>query len=124
MRYASVSVAQLESWSKLNDSKLLSVKIEPNIIVDGVDRGGGLVATSPHGSEDVLVDVANDLILTRERALLEAKTDKHLRELLDALSDFIQVGHAEGRISLSVAECYSDPSQSGPCLFALPSDHQ
>lgn len=99
MHYANASVTQLEPWAKLNDSKLHGIKIEPNIVVDGIDKGGGLVATSDHSSEDVLLDVAGDLILTRERVLLEAKADRHLRELLDALQDFIQVGHITGRIS-------------------------
>lgn len=93
MRYATIALDQLTPWSQLNDVKLYGTKISANIITEeGVSKGGGLVSTSTHESEDVLLSIPSDLILSKESLLQCAKTDVHLRQLVEVLEDFIEVG--------------------------------
>lgn len=97
MRYSTISTNQLQPWAVLNDVELRGVKISSAIITeDGVNKGGGLLSTTAHESEDVLLSISKDLILCNEAVLQCAKADKHLRELTEALSDFIQVGSSHG----------------------------
>jgi len=93
MKHASIPSAQLQAWAQLNDATLYGVKISSNIISeDGIHKGGGLQSTTTHPSEDVLLSIPQDLILSKESVLQCAKTDRHLRQLLEAMEDFIQVG--------------------------------
>lgn len=93
MKHASIAAEQLHPWAQLNDVQLNGVKITSSIISPGgVTKGGGLISTTRHASGDVLLSINQELILSREAVLQCAKTDKHLRQLLDVLEDFIQVG--------------------------------
>ncbi|KAK5086584.1 hypothetical protein LTR05_003752 [Lithohypha guttulata] len=92
MRYATIALDQLTPWSQLNDVKLYGTKISANIVTEeGVSKGGGLVSTSTHESEDVLLSIPSDLILSKESLLQCAKTDVHLRQLVEVLEDFIEM---------------------------------
>lgn len=93
MLHEQLPVEQLTPWAILNDIQLNGVEICPNVLtLDGVSKGGGLLATSNHGSADILLSIPAELALSRESVLQSAKTDRHLRELTDVMSDFIQVG--------------------------------
>lgn len=97
MKYSTISTDQLQPWATLNDAELRGVKISSAIITeDGVNKGGGLLSTIAHESQDVLLSISRDLILSKEAVSQCAKTDKHLRDLTEALSDFIQVGQIKG----------------------------
>lgn len=99
MRYSNISTDQLEPWATLNDVELRGVKISPAIITeDGIDKGGGILSTATHEPGDVLLSISKDLILSKETVSQCAKTDKHLRDLTEALSDFIQVGSLNGEL--------------------------
>lgn len=93
MKYSTISTDQLQPWAILNDVELCGVKISPAIFTeDGVNKGGGLLSTTAHESQDVLLSISRDLTLSKETVSQCAKTDKHLRDLTEALSEFIQVG--------------------------------
>lgn len=97
MRYSTISTDQLQPWAILNDVGLHGITISSAIITeDGVNRGGGLLSTTAHESQDVLLSISGDLILSKEAVLQCAKTDKHLRDLTEALSEFVQVGQVKG----------------------------
>lgn len=97
MKYASIPNSQLQPWAVLNDVELHGVKISPAIITeDGINKGGGLVSTTTHESEEVLLSISKDLVLSTEAVLQCAKTDQHLRELVEALSNFVQVCSIKG----------------------------
>lgn len=92
MKYDSIPPDQLETWSRLNNVQLHGVEIRSNILdVDGNSKGGGLVSTSDHASEDILLQIPNELVLCKDSILQCARSDTHLRQLLDVLDDFVQV---------------------------------
>lgn len=94
MRYASIPPDQLQSWALLNDAELRGISISTSIITEnGVNKGGGLLSTASHEFEETLLSIPHELILTKEAVMMCAKTDRHLRDLVEALPDFIQVGH-------------------------------
>lgn len=96
MKYASIPPEALQSWAQLNDVHLHGLRISSNIVSDdGVSKGGGLVSTTSHPPEPVLLSIPRDLILSREAVVQCAKTDKDLRVLMEALEDFIQVGYEQ-----------------------------
>ena len=93
MLHEQLPIEQLTPWARLNDIDLNGVEICPNVLtLDGLSKGGGLLAISNHGSADILLSIPAELALSRETVLQSAKTDKDLRELTDAMSEFIQVG--------------------------------
>lgn len=101
MRHASIPIEGLQPWAQLNDVPLHGIQISSNIIADdGASKGGGLLSTTNHSSEDVLLSISQDLILSKESVLQCAKTDRHLRQLLEAMEDFIQVGLTKVSFSL------------------------
>lgn len=101
MKYASISATNLQTWAPLNDVELHGIAISDAIITEtGADKGGGLLSTATHESEDVLLSVPRDLVVSQEAVLQCAKADHHLRDLFEALSDFVQVGPARGELCL------------------------
>lgn len=93
MKYTSIPVEALQPWAQLNDVHLHGLKISSNIVSEaGISKGGGLVSTISHPSEPVLLSIPQELILSKEAVLQCAKTDKHLRILVESLEDFVQVG--------------------------------
>lgn len=95
MLYEQLPIEQLTPWALLNDIQIVGVEICPNIVnQDGVSKGGGILATSNHESADILLSIPAELVLSKESVLQSAKTDKDLRELIDAMSDFVQVGQS------------------------------
>jgi hypothetical protein len=80
-----LSITALSAWSKLNDVTLLDV-----IVRDLGIQGYGIVTerdlTSAEDSFDspILLEVANDVVLSRDNIDEYTKVDKHLQELLEA----------------------------------------
>lgn len=93
MKNTSLPLGQLETWSKLNNIVLHNVKVTSQVVTqDGSDKGGGLFATADHAASDVLLSVPSDLVLSKEQVEQCAKTDARLKEVLDAVGAFGQVG--------------------------------
>lgn len=103
MKQHTLPLEQLQTWAHLNNCKLNGIKVEPHIITnDGIDKGGGLIATTDHASGSVLLSVDFSVILCKEQVWQCAKTDRHLSQILDALGDFVQVCR---EVSLSHDPC-------------------
>lgn len=92
MKHPSIPVTTLRLWSELNDVRLNGIDIVEDMLSDsGESKGAGLVANRRHESEDTLLSVNPNLILSRDAIQQCSKLDKDLRTLLDALAPFLQV---------------------------------
>lgn len=94
MKHCCASLDRLSSWAHLNSVQLHGSNISSHIIdEDGNDRGGGLIATTRLESGKVILNVPSDLVLSKEQVEQHAKTNKHLKEVLEAVGPaFSQVG--------------------------------
>ena len=97
MKYNSLPIAELQTWARFNGVIFNNVVVADNITSkDGVDKGAGLLATagfSERGAlQEILLTVPADLVLSKEAVRLCAKADVHLKEILDAVGEFAEVG--------------------------------
>ena len=93
MRKPSLPLEALQAWSHFNGIRLLGVSVEPHILAkDGTDKGGGLQSTKDHGPGEPLLAVPLELVLSKERVEQCAKSDKQLKELVEATASIFQVG--------------------------------
>jgi hypothetical protein len=94
MRWEALPVELLATWAKFNGVKYGNVEIR-KIASDTEDRGAGvfalrdLQATVPEPS--ILMVIPQDLILSLPLVENYAKSDKHLREVLEAVGEFGRV---------------------------------
>lgn len=111
MKRASTPLEQFQQWAQLNDVQLCGIQICPNIVTaDGISKGGGLLSTASHEPGDVLLSINQDLILSKETVLQCAKFDKHFRDVIEALDDFMQVGAERVGVS-AIAEILLRPRE-------------
>ena len=83
------NVNSLRTWAQINGVSF------DGITFDKVENHGtGVLADRDlkGGVEGPLIVVPRDLLLSRERVELQAKSDRWLREVLDALGEFGRVG--------------------------------
>lgn len=79
---------QLAAWSRLNNVELNGVKFTA---LQG-SRGSGLIATAGRSTHNpLLITVPNNLVLSLENVWVYAKSDKHLRQVLEATGDYSRV---------------------------------
>lgn len=81
----------LRPWAELNGVKFDGISVGS---VPGLpDRGTGVVAARSlkGGDEGPLMVIPGDLVLSLERIELQAKSDKYLREALEALGEHARV---------------------------------
>ena len=92
----------LPVWAKLNGVEFHGVDIE-RLTDHGIDKGSAVVATrdltGKDGTEQLML-VPKDMILSLEAVANYAKSDKHLREVLEAVGDY---GRVRGPSSICVA---------------------
>jgi hypothetical protein len=89
-----------EGWLGLPSSALRPWAQFNGIALDGIsvgsvpDRGLGVVAARAlkGGDEGPLMVIPGDLVLSLERVEMQAKSDQHLRGVLEALGDYARVG--------------------------------
>jgi hypothetical protein len=88
MKRSELPLTLLDSWAKINDISLHKVKIDN---IQG--RGFGIVADQNIGQSpnSTLIVVPKELVLSAESVHDWAKTDIHLRELLDSLESLAAV---------------------------------
>ncbi|EOD52286.1 putative set domain-containing protein [Neofusicoccum parvum UCRNP2] len=94
-------VAALKPWADLNDVTFNAITVGP---LPGFEQRGSTVIAAEDlsaGNAEPLMIIPRDLVLSQEAVRLHAKSDQHLREVLDALAEF-------GR----------------PSLFAVSRDHR
>ena len=83
-------IDQLGAWARLNSIEINGLKITT---LQG-NRGSGLVATAERPvNNPLLVTIPKDLILSLENVWLYAKSDKHLRQTLEATGDYSRVSN-------------------------------
>ena len=93
MRRLTLPITALPVWAKLNGIEFDGVGIE-RLTDDGVDKGSAVVARKqfPVTEEnEPLMLVPRDMILSLEAVWNYAKSDKHLREVLEAMGDYARV---------------------------------
>jgi hypothetical protein len=100
MKYVSLPIGELHIWARFNGVVFNNIIVTDHITSkDGIDKGAGLLAAagfSDRGaSQEVLLTVPADLVLSKETVHLCAKADVHLKEILDAVGDFAEVGSSK-----------------------------
>jgi hypothetical protein len=84
-------ITEFPPWAEFNGIKFNGVEIGP---LPGFEhRGSTVIADRPLASskEEPLIVVPQDLIISRQNIEVFAKSDQHLKELLDALGEFGRV---------------------------------
>lgn len=93
-------VAALKPWADLNDVTFNAITVGP---LPGFEQRGSTVIAAEDlsaGNAEPLMIIPRDLVLSQEAVRLHAKSDQHLREVLDALAEF-------GRVSSPVIVAFS-----------------
>ena len=91
-------IDQLGAWARLNSIEINGLKITT---LQG-NRGSGLVATAERPMNNpLLVTIPKDLVLSLENVWLYAKSDKHLRQTLEATGDYSRVSGPNRSINYS-----------------------
>ncbi|KAI5305430.1 hypothetical protein KEM56_004467 [Ascosphaera pollenicola] len=105
-------IEELASWSSLAQISLNDVKVA-KLEANGVDKGSAVVATKDIPVSDgstVLMKVDRDMVLSLERVKDYAKSDRHLKEILEALGDYAQTPRGAILTFLMVNHTYASPS--------------
>ena len=86
--WLTLPISALPAWARINGCIFDSIKFDS---LPG--RGSAVVAgrNLSGGDEKPLLTMPCDLVLSRERVELQAKSDSYLRELLDAVGDYGRV---------------------------------
>lgn len=85
MRWETLHIDQLATWTRLNHVEFEGVKVSA---LQG-NKGSGLVTTVERSTKNpLLMTVPNDLVLSLENVWVHAKSDKHLRQVLEATEDY------------------------------------
>lgn len=88
MRRERSSLTYFSAWAELNGVHFHGVAVSP--IPNG--KGTGLIATAELSEpEEILITVPHNLILSSHRVWINAKADRHLREILEAVGEFSRV---------------------------------
>ncbi len=93
MRRQTLPTTALPGWARLNGIEFDGVGIE-RLTDHGIDKGSAVVARrelTREGGNEQLMLVPKDLILSLEAVWNYAKSDKHLREVLEAAGVFARV---------------------------------
>ncbi|CAD6572123.1 MAG: hypothetical protein ASARMPREDX12_004956 [Alectoria sarmentosa] len=131
MHRETLPVDQLAVWSRLNNVEFNGVKIT---VVQG-NRGSGLVTTAERRDDPFwLMRIPNDLILSLETVWVYAKSDKHLRQVLEATGYYsrttrgailifllLQVTNGATEGSIGVSNPFREYVKFLPLTVSLPS---
>lgn len=92
MKREYVSIESLPAWARLNGVSVSSIAFR-RLQSDGTDKGSAIVAEGKQdsSSKDVLLQIPSDLILSLEAVDTYAKSDRYLREVLEAVGGFGKV---------------------------------
>ncbi len=98
MHRETLPIETLPAWAKLNHVGFNGVEV---VSLPGT-RGSGLVVTTPRNTENcMLVKVPKDLVLSLENVWIFAKSDKHLKEVLESVSEYAMVLYLVPSLALS-----------------------
>ena len=100
MRRHYLPIEQLRAWATLNDVKFNGTHVERITNPDGQHEGAGLFAArdfeASHDFETILLSVPHELVLSVDLVHGYAKSDGHLRDVLEAVGEFGRVGKMYG----------------------------
>ena len=107
MRLESLSTDALPAWARLNGVSPFGVAFRRLQADDGTDKGCAVVATEeksrdPESNDDhpeILLSVPSDMVLSLESVGNYAKSDRYLRDVLEAVGDF-------GRVCINTNSLY------------------
>ncbi|WEW56812.1 hypothetical protein PRK78_002267 [Emydomyces testavorans] len=99
MKRRFLPIEALSTWAKLNGVSFDGVEIKHLQTEDGVDKGSAVVATrnrvakdfalqSEEAGPEILMRVPADLVITLDLVETYAKSDRYLREVLNAVGEF------------------------------------
>jgi hypothetical protein len=101
MKREYLPIETLPVWARLNGITFNDVQIRHLQTEGGVDKGSAVVATGKKPVKtsvdegeivpEILITVPRDLVLSLELVETYAKSDHHLKEVLDALGDYARV---------------------------------
>jgi hypothetical protein len=95
MRRRYLPVEQFEAWAKLNGVRFNNARVERITTPDGQHKGAGVFVTDDfktiHDHEAILLSVPHELVLSKDLVHDYAKSDVHLREVLEAVGEFGRV---------------------------------
>lgn len=100
MRREFLPIDTLPAWARLNGVSLSGVTFRRLQSEDGSDKGYAVVATEPRCNGDpkgedshpeILLGVPSDIVLSLESVGTYAKSDRYLRDVLEAVGDFGRV---------------------------------
>lgn len=98
MKREYITIETLPAWQRLNGIVTQGISVH-KIGSDqhGADKGSALIATETQMSSEndakpkILLQVPPELVLSLETVQNQAKTDGHLRDVLEAIGDFGRV---------------------------------
>jgi hypothetical protein len=100
MKREYLPIEALPAWAKLNGISFNGVAFERFRSEDGTDKGSGVVATeekyngdpeSEESTAEMLITVPLDMVLSLGLVQNYAKSDRYLREVLEAVGDYGKV---------------------------------
>ncbi|RMJ22002.1 SET domain-containing protein [Aspergillus sp. HF37] len=116
MRQQDLPIDTLPAWARLNGVSLSGVAFRRLQADDGTDKGCAVVATEDkdghlesHSQPEALISVPFDMVLTLESVSNYAKSDRYLREVLEAVGDFGRTARGAILIFLLVQIAHSSP---------------
>ena len=120
MRRSLLPIQLLPAWIALNGIQLNGVEIR-----DLGSKGRGLVATKKAKEEGIcFVNVPSSMVLSKDTIWEYAKSDKHLREVLEASGDFAKV-RIEFPLRMPLSFTYEvDTSRSHSHFSSHPNSHE
>ncbi|PGG95060.1 hypothetical protein AJ79_10292 [Helicocarpus griseus UAMH5409] len=122
MKREYLPIDALAAWARLNNVKFHDTEVKRLQTKDGIDKGSAVVVTAKRSAQEfnpeaqaepeLLMTIPPDLVLSLERVETCAKSDRHLKEVLDAVGDYARTARGAILIFLLVHITYSDPDLS------------
>ncbi|QSS63072.1 SET domain-containing protein [Histoplasma capsulatum] len=122
MKREYLPISALAAWTRLNCVEFHDVEVTQLPAKDGIDKGCGIVATAKKSTgglgpeaeiePQVLMTIPSELLLSLELVETCAKTDRHLKEVLDSMRDYAMTARGAILLFLLVHISYSDPDLS------------
>lgn len=90
--WLSQPVHNLKEWASLTQTSFRGIEVGPLDAVEEKGSGIKVIASELAAEQNPLMIVPAELILSKGNIELHAKSDKHLRDVLDAVGAFGKVG--------------------------------
>ncbi|KAL1885435.1 hypothetical protein Plec18167_000929 [Paecilomyces lecythidis] len=118
MKREYLPIEALPAWARLNGISFNGIAFERFRSEDGTDKGSGVVATeekyngdpeSEESKPEFLITVPSDMVLSLGLVQNYAKSDRYLREVLEAVGDYGKTARGAILIFLLLHITYSSP---------------